>query len=168
MEHYFWLRQEPKKGKCSFVRLMISALELTIFIFLSEVILRIVSGQSLVSLRSLCTYLVRQTEPKILRLVSTHVLTGVHHELALDGPHAVLLVLGEQLVAGDHQGVHVADAASRGEDAVASLVSNDLPHLLEDLVLHQNEDGGDLVGEHVGVSGGSEPLPRQGGHIQAT
>ena len=38
---------------------MKSVLELTIFIFLSQV-----------SLRSLCAYFVRQTEPKILRLVS--------------------------------------------------------------------------------------------------
>jgi len=37
---------------------------------------------------------------------------GVHDELALDGPHAVLLVLREQLVAGDHQGVHVRDGAT--------------------------------------------------------
>ena len=95
-------------------------------------------------------------------------LAGVHHELALDGPHAVLLVLGEDLVAGDHERVHVADAAARAKDAVALLIPDDLPHLLEDLVLHQDEDGGDLVGEHVGVSGGSEPLSRQGGHIQST
>ena len=95
-------------------------------------------------------------------------LAGVHHELSLDGSHAVLLVLGEQLVAGDHEGVHVADAAPRGQDAVPLLETDDLPHLLEDLVLHQDEDGGDLVGEHVGVGGGGEPLPRQGGHVQPT
>ena len=35
----------------------------------SQVSLRSVSGQSHVSLRSLCAYLVRQTEPTILRLV---------------------------------------------------------------------------------------------------
>ena len=35
----------------------------------SQVSLRSVSGQSQVSLRSLCAYFVRQTEPKILRLV---------------------------------------------------------------------------------------------------
>ena len=35
----------------------------------SQVSLRSVSGQSQVSLRSLCTYFIRQTEPKILRLV---------------------------------------------------------------------------------------------------
>ena len=142
---------------------MKSVLEVTIFSFLSQVSLRSFLDRSHVSL---C--FVRQTEIKILSHLSTHVLAGVHHELALDGPHAVLLVLGEQLVAGDHQGVHVADAPARGEDAVASLEPDDLPHLLEDLVLHQDEDGGDLVGEHVGVSGGSEPLPRQGGHVQTT
>ena len=35
-----------------------------------QVSLRLVSGQSQVRLRSLCAYFVRQTEPKILRLVS--------------------------------------------------------------------------------------------------
>ena len=37
----------------------------------SQVILRSVSGQSHISLRSLCPYFVRQTEPKILRLVTS-------------------------------------------------------------------------------------------------
>ena len=94
------------------------------------------------------------------------VLAGVHHQLALDGPHAVLLVLGEELVSGHHEGVHVGDAAARGQDAVAALEADYLPHLLEDLVLHQYEDRRDLVGEHVGVGGGGEPLPCQGGDVQ--
>ena len=37
---------------------------------------------------------------------------SVHDELALDGPHAVHLVLREQLVTGDHQRVHVGDGAT--------------------------------------------------------
>ena len=56
--------------------------ELTIFIFLYQVSLRSVSGQSQVrlmsdsgqsqvSLMSLCDKFIRQTEPKILRLVVT-------------------------------------------------------------------------------------------------
>ena len=49
---------------------------------------------------------------------------------------------------------------------MASLESDDLAHARQALVLHEDEDGGDLVGEHVGVGGGSEPFPRQGGHIQ--
>ena len=52
------------------------------------------------------------------RACQTYVLARVHDELPLDGPHAVLFVLGEQLVAGNHQGVHVGDAASRGQYAV--------------------------------------------------
>ena len=111
-------------------------------------------------------------------------LAGVHHELPLDGPHAVLLVLREELVPRDHQRVHVGDAAARRQDAVPILLSqsevsivpdsppitvhleaDDLPHLLEDLVLHEDEDWRDLVGEHVGVGGGGEPLTRQGGHV---
>ena len=94
------------------------------------------------------------------------VLTGVHHQLALDGSHPVLLVLGEQLVSGHHQGVHVGDAAAWRQDAVPALVADDLPHLLENLVLHQYEDRGDLVGEHVRVGGGREPLACKGGDVQ--
>ena len=59
------------------VRLVQTCLELLIFIFLSQVSLRSVSGQSQVTLRSvlghsqvsLCPYFISQTEPKILRLV---------------------------------------------------------------------------------------------------
>ena len=43
--------------------------ELTIFIFLSQVSLRTVLHQYQVSLRSLSTYFIRQTKPKMLRLV---------------------------------------------------------------------------------------------------
>ena len=48
---------------------------------------------------------------------------------------------------------------TRSQDGVSGLESDNLPHLSEDFVLHENEDGGDLVGEHVGVGGGREPLP---------
>ena len=86
-----------------------------------------------------------------------------HHGQARGG-----LYHGEDLVPGDHEGVHVGDAAPWGQDAVPALEADDLPHLLEALVLHQDEDRGDLVGEHVSVGGGGEPLAGQGGHVQAT
>ena len=91
---------------------------------------------------------------------------GVHDELPLDGAHAVLLVLRVQLVAGDHEGVHVVDGAAGGEDAVARLEADDLAHLGEALVLHQDEDGCDLVGEHVGVGRRRQPLPGQRDYVQ--
>jgi hypothetical protein len=52
------------------------------------------------------------SEGKVIRKCITHVSGGVHDELALDGPHPVLLVLRVQLVAGEHEGVHVADGAA--------------------------------------------------------
>ena len=64
-------------------------------------------------------------------LILTYMLAGVHDELTLDGPHAVLLVLGEELVAGDHEGVHVGDGAARGQDAVTTLPPDNLPHFLD-------------------------------------
>ena len=64
----FWLRQDLKKCKTPFVCLMKSALELTIF-FLSQDSIRSVLGQSQVSFRPLSSYIIGETEPKILRLV---------------------------------------------------------------------------------------------------
>jgi hypothetical protein len=60
----------------------------------------------------------------------THVLAGVHDELSLDGPHAVLLVLWEELVAGNHEGVHVGDGSAGCQDAVPALPTDDLAHFL--------------------------------------
>ena len=76
----FWLRKELKKSQSASVCLVQTCLELSIFIFLSQVSLRSVSGQSQVSprsvpgqyqviLRSLWAYFVSKSEPKILRLV---------------------------------------------------------------------------------------------------
>ena len=73
--------KELKKSQCQSVRSVQTCLQLSIFIFLSQVSLRSVSGQSQVSLRSvsgqsqvsLCAYFVRQTEPEILRLVLVNV-----------------------------------------------------------------------------------------------
>ena len=41
------------------------------------------------------------------KLKVAHVLACVHDELALDGPHPVLLVLREDLVPSNHQSIHV-------------------------------------------------------------
>ena len=70
----FWLRQELRESLCVSVCLssisLSEALNLNLsFIGLSQICLMSVSGQFQVSLRSLCAYFVRQTEPKILHLV---------------------------------------------------------------------------------------------------
>ncbi len=57
-------------------------------------------------------------------------LAGVHDELSLDGPHAVLLVLWEELVPGNHEGVHVGDGSAGCQDAVPALPTDDLAHFL--------------------------------------
>ena len=44
--------------------------------------------------------------------------------------------------------------------------SNDLPHLGEGGVLHEDEDRGDLVGEHVGVAGGRQVLASERHDVQ--
>ena len=52
LTHHFWLCQELNKCKCSSVCSMKVCLELSIFIFLSQVSLRSVPGQSQVRVRS--------------------------------------------------------------------------------------------------------------------
>ena len=52
----------------------------------------------------------------------TYMPRGVHNELPLDGPHAVLLVLRIELVACDHQGIHVADGTACKRTSVMSTV----------------------------------------------
>ena len=45
---------------------------------------------------------------------------------------------------------------------------NDFPHLLENFVLHKDEDRCNLIGEHVGVCCCCQPFSSQGGHIKTT
>ena len=52
------------------------------------------------------------------------------------------------------------------EYRITALEADDFPHLFHDYMLHENEDGGDLVCEHVGVGGCREPLTRHGDEVQ--
>ena len=45
---------------------------------------------------------------------------------------------------------------------------NDFPHLLENFMLHKDEDRCNLIGEHVGVCCCCQPFSSQGGHIKTT
>ena len=91
---------------------------------------------------------------------------GVEDWFLLKLRHSRLLVLGEVFVPGDDDGVHVADAAAGGEDAVTFTPADDVPHLEQDLMLHHDEHGGNLIGEHIGVGGGCEPLPGHAHDVQ--
>ena len=53
------------------------------------------------------------------RLLSAHVSAGVEDGGLLEAEHAALLVAGEVFVPRDDDGVHVADAAARRQDAAA-------------------------------------------------
>lgn len=44
--------------------------------------------------------------------------------------------------------------------------ADDLPHLLHDDGLHEDEDGSDLVSKHVSVGRRSEPLTRHRDQVQ--
>ena len=92
---------------------------------------------------------------------------GVEDRPPLQAHHPRLLVAGEVLVPGDDQGVHVADASSRGQDAVPFGPADDLPHLEQHFVLHHDKHRRDLVGEHVGVGSGRQPLSCHAHDVQA-
>ena len=60
----------------------------------------------------------------------------------------------------------LADSNTWSHDAVTVGESDDLPHLGKGGVLHQDEDGRDLVGEHVGVARGGQVLAGKGDDVQ--
>jgi len=53
------------------------------------------------------------------------------------------------------------------EYRITALEADDFAHPFHDYMLHEDEDGGDLVREHVGVGGCREPLTRHGDEVQA-
>ena len=53
------------------------------------------------------------------------------------------------------------------EYRITALEADDFAHLSHDYMLHEDEDGSDLVREHVGVGGCREPLTRHGDEVQA-
>ena len=94
-------------------------------------------------------------------------LRSVHDQLSLDGSHAVLLVLRVHLVPGNHQRIHVVDGSSRSQDAVSMCEPDDLPHLGQASMLHQDEDRCYLIGKHVGVCSRSQPFSSQRNNVQS-
>jgi len=60
------------------------------------------------------------------------------------------------------------NANTWSHDAVAIGESDDFPHLGEGGVLHQDEDGGDLIGEHVGVASRGQVLAGEGDDVQTS
>ena len=63
-------------------------------------------------------------------------------------------------MSGGEESVEVADGAAGCEDRVPGAVrpADDLAHLLQHDVLHEDEDRSYLVGEHVRVGGSCQPL----------
>lgn len=55
---------------------------------------------------------------------------------------------------------------TRSKNRIPSLPSDHVPHLLQHNILHKDEDRSDLVGEHVGVGCGGQPLPSQRDDVQ--
>jgi len=70
-------------------------------------------------------------------------------------------------VAGCQHGVQIRYGSTGRQDAVSAFVADDVAHLLHRDVLHENEDGRDLVGEHVCVGRGRQPLARHRYHVHA-
>lgn len=89
-----------------------------------------------------------------------------HDQLAGQALGSVLLVLGEHAMACGQERVQIGDGAARCEDRVAAIPADDFAHLAEHNALHQNEDGRNFVGEHVGVGCCGQPFAGHGDHIQ--
>lgn len=85
---------------------------------------------------------------------------GEHDQLPRQALRAVLLVVGEHPVAGGEERVQVGDGAAGRQDRVAAVPSDDLAHLRQHDVLHQDEHRRDFVREHVGVRRRRQPLAR--------
>lgn len=56
---------------------------------------------------------------------------------------------------------------TRGKDGISSLVANNFSHLLESHVFHEDKNGWNLVGEHIGVGCRSQPLARHWNDINS-
>ena len=100
------------------------------------------------------------------RYVTTDMSTGVEDWSVTQSDHSSLLVTREVFVSGNDEGIHVADAASRSQDAVSLTPANDVSHLEQHLVLHHDEHRSYLIGEHVGIGCGGQPLPRHAHNVQ--
>ena len=95
-------------------------------------------------------------------------LGSVHDQLTLDGPHTMRLVLGIQLMPGNHQSIHVGDRTSGRQDGIPVFKPDDLSHFPQAFMLHQNENRGNLVRKHVGVGGGRQPFAGHGDDVQTS
>ena len=95
-------------------------------------------------------------------------LGSVHDELALNGPHTMRLVLGIQLMPGNHQSIHVGDGSSGSQNGISAFKPDDLSHLPQAFMFHQNKNRGNLVRKHVGIGRGRQPFASHGHDVQTS
>lgn len=93
---------------------------------------------------------------------------GEHDQLTRQCSCPVLLELGEHLMASSEERVQVGDGSTGGQNGISSSPADNLSHLGQDNVLHEDEDRGNLVGEHVGVGRGGQPLPGHRDDVQSS
>lgn len=74
-----------------------------------------------------------------------------HNQLSPDGREPFLFVVREHLVPGRKKGVKIANRSTWCENGIAAVPAYELAHFLQNDVLHENEYGSDLVGEHIRV-----------------
>lgn len=91
---------------------------------------------------------------------------GEHHQCAGQSHRAVLLVVREHLVTSCQEGIQIGDGTSGCQNGIATRPANDLTHLGQHHILHENENWRNLVGEHVGVRSGRQPLTSHGDQVQ--
>jgi len=91
-----------------------------------------------------------------------------HAQVAGQSAWSVLLVVGEFFVASSQEGIQVGNGTAWSQNRVAAMEADDVTHLGQDDVLHENKDWRDFVREHVGVGSGSQPFASHRHDVQAT
>lgn len=89
-----------------------------------------------------------------------------HCQISGQSTWAMFFVAWEHFMASGQEGIQVGDGTSGSQDGVTAAVSDDLAHLRQNNVLHQDEDRGDFIREHVGVGGCSQPFTSHRHDIQ--
>lgn len=101
------------------------------------------------------------------RLDGVMALVGCEHrQVAGQSAWPMFLVSREHFMTGSQEGVQVGDWASRGQNRVTALVSDDFAHFRQNDGLHQNENGRNLVREHVGVGCRCQPFASHRNDVQ--
>jgi len=93
---------------------------------------------------------------------------GEHNKSLRKCTKAILLIIREQGMSRNNNGIQIGDTSSRSQNAVSQVESNYLSHLLQDEILHEDKHWSYLIREHVCVCCGCYKFPGQGHCVKST